>query len=264
MCLVPGTSHAHRAAQGMKMSKSLGNVVDPRSIVDGGADKKAQPALGADVLRLWVASVDYSGVRRLHSCWPATCLLPPVRPDALSMGCGAGDVLMGPNILSQVADVYRKLRFTLRFLLGNLADFDPAAHALPYADLPAVDRFTLAQFGALLDDATAAYDGYQFARVYQVPCWAALLALHVAFHRHFQVTLGKQRGAVLAAACFYQNPWGPLMATPRAASYKRPGWCGRPCSALWWQTCQTGTWMWPRTACMCGLPSLPTAAPARP
>ena len=85
---------------------------------------------------------------------------------------------MGPNILSQVADVYRKLRFTLRFLLGNLADFDPAAHALPHADMPAVDRFTLAQFGALLDDATAAYDGYQFVRVYQVQagppplaCW---------------------------------------------------------------------------------------------
>ena len=83
---------------------------------------------------------------------------------------------MGPNILSQVADVYRKLRFTLRFLLGNLADFDPAAHALPHADLPAVDRFTLAQFGVLLDDATAAYDGYQFARVYQVPGWASPLA----------------------------------------------------------------------------------------
>lgn len=79
---------------------------------------------------------------------------------------------MGPNILSQVADVYRKLRFTLRFLLGNLADFDPAAHALPHADLPAVDRSTLAQFAALLDDASAAYDGYQFARVYQVPGWA--------------------------------------------------------------------------------------------
>jgi len=47
----------------MKMSKSLGNVVDPRSIVDGGKDKKAQPPLGADVLRLWVASVDYSGAQ---------------------------------------------------------------------------------------------------------------------------------------------------------------------------------------------------------
>ena len=75
---------------------------------------------------------------------------------------------MGPNILSQVADVYRKLRFTLRFLMGNLADFNPSADVVPYAALPAVDRFTLAQFAALLDDAAAAYDAFQFSRVYQV------------------------------------------------------------------------------------------------
>jgi len=75
---------------------------------------------------------------------------------------------MGPNILSQVADVYRKLRFTLRFLMGNLADFDPSADMVPYADLPAVDRFTLGQFAALLDDAAVAYDAFQFSRVYQV------------------------------------------------------------------------------------------------
>ena len=66
----------------MKMSKSLGNVVDPRSIVDGGADKKAQPALGADVLRLWVASVDYSGAHRCCSCWQALlrCRQPGLTP----------------------------------------------------------------------------------------------------------------------------------------------------------------------------------------
>lgn len=58
------------------MSKSLGNVVDPRSIVDGGKDKKAQPPLGADVLRLWVASVDYSGAQPP----PPTPALPELAP----------------------------------------------------------------------------------------------------------------------------------------------------------------------------------------
>ena len=76
-------------------------------MIEGGKDEKAEPAYGADVLRLWVASVDYTS-----------------------------DVLIGPAILRQMADGYRKLRGTLRFLLGNLADYDPAAHAVPYAQLP--------------------------------------------------------------------------------------------------------------------------------
>ncbi len=186
------------------MSKSLGNVVDPRSIVDGGPDKKAAPALGADVLRLWVASVDYSG-----------------------------DVLMGPTILGQVTDVYRKLRLTLRFLLGNLAGFEPGAHGVPLAALPAVDRLTLAQLAALLDDAAAAYDAFQFSRVYQ-----ARLA------------------------------WRPRLSSLQKAA----GACGRGggararrrCSALRWPTCPTGTWTSRRTACMCARRPRPTAAPARP
>ena len=80
----------------------------------------------------------------------------------------AGDVLMGPNILNQVADVYRKLRFTLRFLLGNVHDFDPAVNAVPYDALPATDRFMLATFGNLLTTLSASYENYQFYRVYQV------------------------------------------------------------------------------------------------
>ncbi|KAK9835222.1 hypothetical protein WJX81_006819 [Elliptochloris bilobata] len=207
--------------KGIKMSKSLGNVVDPRSIVDGGPDKKAQPALGADVLRLWVASVDYSG-----------------------------DVLMGPNILSQVADVYRKLRFTLRFLLGNLPDFDPAAHALPHADLPAVDRFTLAQFAALLDDAAAAYDGYQFVRVYQ-----AVQRFAVADLSNWYLDVAKDRLYVRAAgsadrrACqtvlhallqgllpllaplvphLAEDAWQSLPWTPPTTSVFQAGWFSPP------------------------------------
>lgn len=62
----------------------------------------------------------------------------------------------------QVADVYRKMRFTLRYLLGNLADFEPAAHAVPHAQLAAADRYILARFAALVDECSAAYGSYQF------------------------------------------------------------------------------------------------------
>ncbi|PSC70632.1 isoleucine-tRNA ligase [Micractinium conductrix] len=124
--------------KGMKMSKSLGNVIDPRMVIGGGKDAKKDPPYGADVLRLWVASVDYSS-----------------------------DVLIGGRILSQVADVYRKVRFTLRYLLGNLSDYDPAAHAVPHTELAAADRYILARFAALVDECSAAYGSYQFSKVYQ-------------------------------------------------------------------------------------------------
>ena len=75
---------------------------------------------------------------------------------------------MGPRILSQVADVYKKLRFTLRFLLGNLADFAPDRDAVPHADLPATDRYILACFAGLLSGLAASYDTFQFYRAYQV------------------------------------------------------------------------------------------------
>ena len=124
--------------KGMKMSKSVGNVVDPRSIILGGKDQKKDPPYGADVLRLWVASVDYSS-----------------------------DVMIGGRIIGQVADVYRKLRFTLRFLLGNLSDFEPATHAVPHAELAATDRYILHRFAALIEECEAAYASFQFYKVYQ-------------------------------------------------------------------------------------------------
>lgn len=97
----------------------------------------------------------------------------------------AGDVLMGPNILNQVADVYRKLRFTLRFLLGNVNDFNPAANAVPYDALPATDRFMLATFGSLLTTLAASYENYQFYRVYQVGCDFAISRIIAACTRRF-------------------------------------------------------------------------------
>ena len=95
--------------KGYKMSKSLGNVVDPRLVIEGGKNQKQEPAFGADTLRLWVASTDYTS-----------------------------DVLIGGNILKQTSDAYRKLRGTIRFLMGNVNDFDPAEDAVPLRRAPRV------------------------------------------------------------------------------------------------------------------------------
>ena len=124
--------------QGRKMSKSLGNVVDPRIVIEGGKNQKQEPAYGADVLRLWVSSVDYSS-----------------------------DVPLGNNILKQMADVYRKIRNTARFLLGNLHDFNPATDALLYADLPELDRYMLHRTTEIFAEVTDAFDTYQFFRFFQ-------------------------------------------------------------------------------------------------
>ena len=111
--------------KGQKMSKSLGNVVDPRVVIEGGKDQKRDPPYGADILRLWVSSVDYSS-----------------------------DVMIGGTVLKQVADVYRKIRFTARFLLGNLGDFDPAKDLVPVAQLPGMDRYALHRYALFMDEAS--------------------------------------------------------------------------------------------------------------
>jgi len=124
--------------KGSKMSKSLGNVVDPRAVIEGGKDAKKDPPYGADVLRMWVASVDYTS-----------------------------DVMIGSGILKQTADVYRKVRGTLRFLLGSLSDYKPEQHAVPYAALPAIDRYVLFRLSALMTEVAQAYETYQFYRIFQ-------------------------------------------------------------------------------------------------
>ena len=118
------------------MSKSLGNVIDPRLIIEGGKNQKTEPAFGADTLRLWVASTDYTS-----------------------------DVLIGMNILKQTSDAYRKLRGTLRFLMGNIGDFDPAADAVPYDQLPSFDRYALRRTADMLAEMDRAYETHQYSQV---------------------------------------------------------------------------------------------------
>ena len=123
---------------GKKMSKSVGNVMDPRVVIEGGKNKKKEPAYGADVLRLWVASVDYMG-----------------------------DVMFGPSILKQTSEQYRKIRGTLRYLLGSLFDFDSEQHSVPYEKLPGIDRYILHRLYSMQQEVDNAYRSYQFVRAVQ-------------------------------------------------------------------------------------------------
>ncbi|MDE2150545.1 MAG: class I tRNA ligase family protein, partial [Gammaproteobacteria bacterium] len=115
--------------QGRNMSKSLGNVIAPQAVTQ---------TLGADVLRLWVAGSDY-----------------------------AGEIAISDNLLKRVADAYRRIRNTARFLLGNLHGFDPGADALPHEQLLALDRWALARAGALQQELIEAYRQAQFHMVCQ-------------------------------------------------------------------------------------------------
>ncbi|MBD2680463.1 MULTISPECIES: isoleucine--tRNA ligase [Nostoc] len=124
--------------QGRKMSKSEGNVVDPNTIIQGGKNQKVEPPYGADVLRLWVSSVDYSG-----------------------------DVRIGKNIIKQLNDVRGKIRNTARFLLGSLDDFDPEKDAVPFEELPELDRYMLHRILEVFEEVTAAFDSFQFFRFFQ-------------------------------------------------------------------------------------------------
>ena len=110
--------------QGRKMSKSLGNVVIPQEITD---------KMGAEIVRLWVASTDYSG-----------------------------DLNIDDKILARVVDAYRRIRNTLRFLLANVSDFDPAKDTVADADLLEIDRFALSRAAELQADILAHFNVYEF------------------------------------------------------------------------------------------------------
>jgi isoleucyl-tRNA synthetase len=113
---------------GRKMSKSLGNVVSPLDVV---ADS------GADIVRLWAASADYSQ-----------------------------DVGVSAEILDRTSEAYRRIRNTFRYLLGNLYDYDPSLAVAP-ADMPELDRYALVALGDLLERVTKAYDAWKYHTVYR-------------------------------------------------------------------------------------------------
>ncbi|WP_047981338.1 isoleucine--tRNA ligase [Ornithinibacillus contaminans] len=113
---------------GRKMSKSLGNVVLPSKVLK---------QLGADILRLWVASVDYQA-----------------------------DVRISDDILKQTSEAYRKIRNTFRFMLANLADFNPATDAVPEAKMEEVDRFMLHRLQQLVKDVRGSYENYEFSPIF--------------------------------------------------------------------------------------------------
>lgn len=115
--------------EGRKMSKSLGNTVDPNKICD---------QLGADILRLWVSSVDYQADQRISD-----------------------------KILNQISEGYRKIRNTLRFLLGNLYDFDASKDRVTPDQMGELDRFALLSLHRMTDRVLKAYEKYEFHSVYQ-------------------------------------------------------------------------------------------------
>jgi len=114
--------------EGRKMSKSVGNVIAPQQVID---------RYGAEILRLWVASEDYRD-----------------------------DVKVSDEILGQVADAYRKIRNTIRFLLGNLYDFDPARHTLPWEQLDGFDHYLLRRYDELRQRVQQAYERYEFHHIF--------------------------------------------------------------------------------------------------
>jgi isoleucyl-tRNA synthetase len=150
---------------GRKMSKSEGNGIDPMEVINGGKDQKQNPPYGADVLRLWVSSVDYGA-----------------------------DVPLSRNILNQMADVSRKIRNTARFLLSNLYDFDPAKDAVPFEQLPALDRYLLHRLREVCLEITDAFDRFQFFRFFQTVQNFCTVDLS-----NFYLDIGKDRLYISAA-----------------------------------------------------------------
>jgi isoleucyl-tRNA synthetase len=116
-------------SDGRKMSKSIGNIIAPKTVMND---------LGADILRLWVAATDYRG-----------------------------ELAVSDEIFKRTADSYRRIRNTTRFLLSNLSGFEPATDALPFDELLSLDRWAIDRAAGLQQEIIQAYESYQFHQIYQ-------------------------------------------------------------------------------------------------
>jgi isoleucyl-tRNA synthetase len=156
-------------AEGRKMSKSVGNAISLDDLL---------PRYGAEILRLWVTSEDYTE-----------------------------DIRVSLEILDRLADAYRRIRNTFRFLLGNLYDFEPRRDRQPYARLEEVDRFILDRLARLIDRVTRVYDQYQFHTVFHSVhnfCAVDLSALYldVIKDRLYTSAAGDPRRRAAQTVCY--------------------------------------------------------------
>lgn len=156
--------------KGRKMSKSLGNVVAPQDVLK---------QHGADILRLWVSMIDYRD-----------------------------DMAIGPEILTRIAEAYRKIRNTARFLLANLSDFDPATDALPLQQLQELDRWAVARAAEVFGRCRQAYQDFEF---------------HVVYHRMLDfctVDLSAVYLDILKDTLYIEAPNSPLRRSAQTAIYE--------------------------------------------
>ncbi len=156
--------------EGKKMSKSLGNVIKPQEIID---------KFGADILRLWVSAEDYRD-----------------------------DIRISPEILDRLAEAYRRIRNTCRFLLGNLHDFDPASDALPLEELRPLDRYALNRFNKIIERVRKAYEEFEF---------------HVCFHtlhNYCTVDLSSLYLDILKDRLYCELTAGPMRRSAQTALYE--------------------------------------------
>ena len=226
--------------KGYKMSKSLGNVIDPRLVIEGGKNQKQDPAFGADTLRLWVASTDYTS-----------------------------DVLIGMNVLKQTSDAYRKLRGTLRFLMGNIGDFAPEKDGVKYEDLPAFERYALRRTAAMVNEMERHYQNFAYSgatATLQARSVTTLVPIRPRW-RGERRSLRTFAGVSLRPGSLAFNPdtprrlstplLTPMNSTPTSLCMERPFSRSRRSSA----TC---TWTSARTGCTSRAQTPPSAARARP